>query len=96
MEVIRKRLYAMPEQRVGHYVPHDDSGYYIKNLLPVSRKADIPTGMYACGLIAYRCPNCGHRAVKVSVFLPVRDAEKVEQALYFENGELDEFLWQIQ
>lgn len=43
--------------------------------------------MYACGLIAYRCPQCGHRAVKVSVFLPVRGEEKMEQTLYFDHGE---------
>lgn len=93
MEIIRKQLYAMPEQRVGHFVPHREPEYYIKHLIPVERKAEIPTGMYACGIIAYRCPQCGHRAVKLSAFLPVRDEEKVEQNLYFEHGELDPFLW---
>ncbi len=93
MEIIRRQLYAMPEQRVGHYVSHDEPEYYITHLVPVERKAEIPTGMYACGIIAYRCPQCGHRAVKLSAFLPVRDEEKVEQALYFEKGELDAFLW---
>lgn len=87
MEVTRKQLYAMPDQRVGHYVPHEDPEYYGKNLVPVGKKAEIPTGMYACGLIAYRCPQCGHRAVKVSVFLPVRGEEKMEQTLYFDHGE---------
>lgn len=93
MEIIRKQLYAMPEQLVGHYVPHDEPDYYRKHLVPVNRKAEVPTGMYACGIIGYRCPQCGHRAVKVSVFLPVRDEEKVEQNLYFEHGELDALLW---
>lgn len=87
MEVTRKQLYAMPDQRVGHYVPHEEPTYYSKGLIPVGKKAEIPTGMYACGLIAYRCPQCGHRAVKVSVFLPVRGEEKMEQNLYFDHGE---------
>lgn len=88
MEVTRKQLYAMPEQRVGHYVPHEDAEYYKTALTPVRKKAEIPTGIYACGLTEYRCPMCGHRAVKVSVFLPVRDVEKSEQVLYFDHGEL--------
>lgn len=88
MEVTRRQLYAMPEQRVGHYIPHEDAEYYRKALVPVRKKAEIPTGMYACGLTAYRCPNCGHQAVKVSVFLPVREEEKIEQSLYFDHGEL--------
>lgn len=60
----------------------------------MSRKADVPTGGYACGVIAYRCPNCGHRAVKLDIFLPVRGAEKRENGVYFEDGEMDDFLWQ--
>ncbi len=95
MEVIRRQLYAMPGQRVGHYAAHTDPEYYSKNLVPVEKKTQIPTGVYACGAIAYRCPACGHRAVKLEIFLPVRDVEKYEQGLYFEHGELDSFLWDI-
>ena len=93
MEIIRKQLYAMPGQTVGHYVSHQEPEYYKTHLVPVARKAEIPVGMYACGIIAYRCPECGHRAVKLSIFLPVRDAEKAQEALYFEDGEMDDFLW---
>lgn len=92
MEVERKQLYAMPEQLVGHYVSHSDPDYYRTHLTPVGRKADIPTGMYACGLILYRCPYCRFTAVKVCVFLPVRDEEKVEECLYFDKCELDDFV----
>ena len=60
---------------------------------PVEKKAQIPTGMYACGMHVYRCPQCAHRAVKLTVFLPVRDQEKTEQLLYFEDGEMDDFIW---
>lgn len=77
---------------VGHYVAHKDADYYKKNLVPVDKKADIPTGMYACGIIEYKCPKCCHRAVKLSIFLPVRDQEKPEDAYLFENGEMDDFL----
>lgn len=94
MEVRRKQLYAMPEQLVGHYVSHTDPEYYKTHLTPVSRKSDIPIGMYACGLILYRCPNCGFTAVKVCVFLPVRGEEKLEEQLYFDKGELDDFVRQ--
>lgn len=95
MEVIRRQLYALPTMTVGHYVRHEEPEYYKKHLVPVGKKAEIPTGMYACGLTAYRCPQCGHRAVKLSVFLPVREIEKPEQALYFEQGEMDDFLWSV-
>ena len=93
MEVIRRQLYALPTMTVGHYVSHEEPEYYKKHLVPVNCKAAIPTGMYACGITAYRCPQCGHRAVKLGVFLPVRDVEKPEQGLYFEHGEMDDFLW---
>lgn len=93
MEVIHKQLYALPTMMVGHYVSHSDPVYYKENLVKVGKKAEIPTGMYACGIIVYRCPQCGHRAVKLSVFLPVRDQEKPEEGFYFEKGELDDFIW---
>ena len=95
MEVIRRQLYALPTMTVGHYVRHEEPEYYKKHLVPVEKKAEIPTGMYACGITAYRCPQCGHRAVKLSVFLPVRAEEKAEQGLYFEHGEMDDFLWSM-
>ena len=88
MEMTRKQLYAMPTQWGGHYGPHTDAVFYKRNLTLVKKKADIPVGMYACGLIAYRCPQCGHRTVKASIFLPVRGEEKMEQTLYFDQGEL--------
>lgn len=94
MRVANKQLYALPGVMVGHYVPHEEPEYYKNRLTKVSKKADIPTGMYACGIHTYRCPQCGHQAVKVTVFLPVRDDEKVEQVLYFDNGELDDFVWE--
>lgn len=94
MEVELKQLYAMPEQLVGHYVSHRDPAYYKTHLAPVGRKSDIPTGMYACGLILYRCPYCGFTAVKLCVFLPVRGEEKVEEYLYFDKCELDDFVRQ--
>ena len=87
-----KQLYALPTMMVGHYVSHKEPEYYKRNLKRVGRKADIPTGMYACGVIAYRCPECGHRAVKLSIFLPVRDQEKHEEGFYFEKGEMDDFI----
>lgn len=87
-----RRLFALPNMMVGHYVSHKEPEYYRKNLRVVSRKADIPSGMYACGLIAYQCPQCAHRAVKASIFLPVREQEKIEEAILFEKGELDDLL----
>lgn len=94
MNVEHKQLYAMPDQLVGHYVSHSEPEYYKTHLVPVARKRDIPTGMYACGLTLYRCPNCGHTAVKVSVFLPVREEEKIEDGFYFQQRELDGFVRQ--
>lgn len=87
-----RKLFALPNMTVGHYVSHKEPEYYYKNLRAVSRKADIPSGMYACGLISYQCPQCGHHAVKASIFLPVRDQEKTEENILFEKGELDNLL----
>ena len=93
METVRRQLYALPDQQVGHYISHREAQYYLDHLVPVEKKADIPTGMYACGVTAFRCPECGHRAVLLSVFLPVRDMEKGEENLYFEQGEMDALIW---
>lgn len=93
MEETTRRLFALPTMYTDHYISHSDASYYIKNLIPVSKKADIPTGLYACGLIGMRCPECGHKAVLLSVFLPVRDMEKPEESLLFEHGELDGILY---
>ena len=91
MEVIKKQLYMLPIL-VGHYTSHTNAKYYIENLVRVNKKKDIPTGYYACGIYQYRCPKCTKRLVKLSIFLPVRDEEKYEETIIFENGELDNFL----
>ena len=59
----------------------------------VDKKSDIPPGMYACGAIQYRCPECGKRVTVLDPFLPVRDEEKHEGTVVFRGGELDDFLW---
>lgn len=94
MNTVKKQLYMLPDMMVGHYVRHEDAGYYKTHLVKVEKKAEIPTGIYACGIHNYRCPECGHRAVRLTVFLPVREEEKLEQLLYFENGEMDSFGWE--
>ncbi len=91
MEERSRKLYMLP-MMVGHYVSHNEPEYYKQNLILVNCKADIPTGKYACGIIAYRCPECFHKAVKLSIFLPVRDQEKYEDVFYFKNGEMDDFV----
>ena len=88
MEEKSKKLYMLP-MTVGHYVSHNDPEYYRKNLISVNRKSDIRVGNYACGIKVYRCPECLHELVKLSIFLPVRDQEKYEEVIYFENNELD-------
>lgn len=96
MNVTLQMLYALPDMRVGHYVRHEDAGYYKQHLVAIRQKSQIPAGMYACRLYVYQCPSCGHRAVKLVVFLPVREEEKLEQGLYFENGEMDDFVFGVQ
>lgn len=91
MIVFDRHLYMLP-MSVGHYVSHSDVSYYKKNLCRVNSKADIPTGMYACGIIRYKCSKCSYKLTKLSIFLPVRDQEKYEDFLYFYNGEFDDFL----
>lgn len=91
MEEKKRQLYVLP-MMVGHYQEHKEAEYYKKNLQKVKCKADIPSGMYACGAIMYECPECSHRLVKLSIFLPVRDQEKYEDTVWFQNGEMDEFI----
>lgn len=93
MEKARKQLFALPGMMVGHYVEHKDAAYYKRALRIVEKKADIPPGMYACGAIQYRCPECGKKVTVLDPFLPVRDEEKHEGNVIFEQGELDDFLW---
>ena len=81
MQTMKKQLFYMP-QSVGHYTRHEDAAYYIEHLIPVEKKAQIPTGMYACGMYVYRCARCGARY----------DAEKNELPLMFMRGELDALL----
>lgn len=89
MDIEKKQLFMFPAM-VGHYEHHDSPNFYINNMVPVSKKADIPTGVYACGAIKYTCPKCGKKVVKLSIFLPVRDQEKYEDTIFFFNGEVDE------
>lgn len=91
MSIIKKQLYMLP-MYVGHYTSHQDASFYKKNLVRVEKKADIPTGQYACGITKYRCSDCQFERVKLSIFLPVRDIEKFEEVIFYENGEMDDFL----
>ncbi len=92
MEKTHKQLFALPSMSVGHYVEHKDPKYFREHLYMVEKKADIPAGMYACGAIQYRCPECGKRVTVLDPFLPVRDEEKHEPSIRFEQGELDDLL----
>ena len=93
MEKARGQLFALPSVSVGHYTEHTDAEFYRKNLYIVDGKADIPPGMYACGAVQYRCPECGRRVTVLDPFLPVREEEKHEGSIVFRDGELDDFLW---
>lgn len=94
MDVLHKQLYALPDLTVGHYSSHENPEYYLKHLVPVEKKAQIPAGIYACGLHSYRCPQCGNRRVQLTIFLPVREEEKTEEILFFDHGELDGLIYQ--
>ena len=82
-----KQLFFLP-QRVGHYQKHEDVQYYLDNLVRVEKKAEIPTGYYACGAYVYYCPRCARRVVKLVIFLPVRDEEMMEDVYVFEDERL--------
>lgn len=92
MEITDTRLYFLP-MSVGNYVDHEDAGYYLKNAVPINSVSDVPTGMYACRVRAYRCPECGNNAVIIYPFLPVRGEERREIAHIFENGEVDSLIY---
>lgn len=86
-----RRLFALP-MTVGHYSSHKEADYYRRNMYPVTDKAEIPAGVYACHAVRYRCPDCGRQFVKLTVFLPVREQEKFEEALLFREGELNDIV----
>ncbi len=91
MEVTKKQLYMLPEL-VGNYISHQNKEYYKNNLIKVNKKSDIPTGYYACGITNYWCSKCSYKITKLTIFLPVRNEEKIEEIIVFKNGELDDFL----
>lgn len=91
MDHEEKQLFFLP-QRVGHYRKHEDVEYYLENLELVEKKADIPTGYYACGAYVYFCPRCAKRIVKLLIFLPVRDEEMIEDVHVFEDERLRELV----
>lgn len=93
MEHTNRRLFAIPDMTVGHYESHTEVRYFKRALWPVEEREDIPAGTYACRALEYRCPRCGRRRVKLSVFLPVRDKNKMEEIILFDDGEQMEFLW---
>lgn len=86
-----KQLFMLDET-VSHYVSTRDAKYFQNNLIKVDKKSDISAGLYACGIKTYWCSECNKKIVYVQVFLPVRDQEKLEDAFYYENGELNQFL----
>ena len=94
LEEWKRQLFMLPII-AGHYVSHKEADYYRKNLVKVNSKKDIPVGYYACGIYVYHCSFCGNKRVKLSIFLPVRGEEKLEEVLYFEEGELDSFLERV-
>ncbi len=92
MEAREERLYAMPSVTVGHYVRREHGEWYRRGLVPISSKAQIPTGMYGARAKLYKCPRCGQEKAVITPFLPVRDAEKTELPVTLEYLELEAFL----
>ena len=91
MDLEKKKLFMLP-MMVGHYRSHNDAKYYLENLYFVKKKAEIPTGYYACGIKKYHCSHCHNDVVELDIFLPVRDQERYEETLFFKDGELDSLL----
>ncbi|MGO5116259.1 hypothetical protein ACTQ33_14825 [Candidatus Avoscillospira sp. LCP25S3_F1] len=91
MDTTFQRIYTLP-MTVGHYRAHKNPAYYLENLRRVS--GEIMPGVYVCELTAYRCPDCGHRVVRLCIYLPVRGNRKFEDTYEFTHGELDELLRQ--
>lgn len=92
MDVSKKQMFALPTMTVGHFVSHREAEYPPEPG-PGGEEGGHTHGDVRLGLIGYRCPKCGHRAVKAQIFLPVRDMEKTEERVLFEHGEVDALLW---
>lgn len=92
MDTVKKQLYMLPNLIVGHYVAYDDPHFYESHMVQVNKKADIPTGFYACYAYVYQCPKCHKQVVKLKIFLPVRDQEQLEDTYLYEEPSLIKFV----
>ncbi len=84
MNLRKKQLFCLP-MTVGHFTDYEDPHYYTTHLTKVSKKADIPVGVYACGAHLYQCPKCQKKLVKLTIFLPVRDQEQIDGIHVFDD-----------
>ncbi len=63
---------------------YEDSEEFLRrNMQPIYKKEQIPTGMRACWLEVYRCERCENRQVKITDFLDVRGEEHVKKCYDF-------------
>ena len=88
MEEDKKQLFFIPVFQ-GNKLPENDVNYFLKNLIPVNNKSEIPLGYYACGGKKLVCDNCLKSVVSLEVFLPVRDQELFECYYSFDDGALN-------
>ena len=91
MEARKKQLFLLP-MTVGHYETFDSAGYYLRNLIRISKKSDIPAGTYASRVYLYHCPSCDKNVAKVVNFLPLRDQEQIEETFLFEDQDFFDFV----
>lgn len=64
-------------------VYQDAEKYLLSHMKPIGSTEQIPTGMRACYVEVYQCPQCGRRHVVVKDFLRVRSEDSIKQIYQF-------------
>ncbi len=84
MELVQRQSCALPIRVVTADPTRGGTAGYGRHLMKVNSDSDVPAGMCACGAHLYRCPECGRRKARLTLFLPTG-----QETFLFEHGELD-------
>ncbi len=83
MELIQRQSCILPARILSNDPLRRDVSNYGKYLKKAG-DGDTPAGFHACGVHLYRCPECGRRKARLTLFLP-----SGQESYLFERGELD-------
>ncbi len=83
MDLAARQSCALPKV-VVHSKDRWESSNYGKHLIKLGQDEAVPPECYGCGAHLYRCPECGRRKARLTLFFP-----DGQQVYTYEHGELD-------